>query len=95
MWKRGRFNLKNYIKAIELIRIDSGFHRFEHYPKKGSVYAFELYQKVNDTAPCALWVIHTEHDNKRSIWSKLDMEKAAKELGISFERFIDILEAVR
>jgi hypothetical protein len=91
MPKHTKYKLKQYIKAVELFA-QLKFGNYTYGPTTGSVYRFQLYEKKTDSEPCAIWVVHTEHDKNKSIWSKRDIEKASNNLCVSFDEFINAMK---
>lgn len=92
MPKPTRYSLSEYIKAIDLCSINR-FEKFENHPKGGSVHVFKLYDKLNDTVPSAIWVIHFEHSKKKRIYLK-DFKKAPEHLGITYEEFLKVIDKI-
>jgi hypothetical protein len=85
------YQLKDYIKAVEAIAKEKGLDKVETFSKGGSVVRFELFEVGNST-PCAFWVIHHEHNKKKTVWSKEDYKKAVIRLNCSFEDLLKKIE---
>ena len=86
-------SLNDYIKVVELFVARKGFDKVKYFGQKGSSVRFELYMQ-KESVPCSMWVIHTEHDKKRSIWSREDYKKGANRLDVSLEDFMAAFKEV-
>lgn len=84
------YKLKTFIRAIEIIAKQKGLE-LKMFNKKGSGIRFELFKSGTST-PENFWVIHTEHESAKRITSKQDYKKAAYELNITIEEFVEVLE---
>ena len=91
--QRLNFQLKTYIKAVELIAKEKGLSHVKCKETTGSVVRFELFE-VGESDPCSFWIIHYTHDRKRIVWSKEDYRKAADRLSCTMDYFIQILESL-
>lgn len=85
------YQLKTYIKAVEILTIRKGFESLKIHNKSGSAVHFELFLK-GEIVPHNVWQVHTEHNKRKNIISKEDYKKGAKNLNISLEEFIEILK---
>ncbi len=91
--QRLNYPLNKYIKAAEKIALANGFSRIEIVQKRGSVVRFDVFQP-NESKPCNMWTVHTEHNKKRNIISKDDYRKMSVYLKSSMEQVIETLESL-
>lgn len=82
------YELNSYIKAVENLALKKGFDKVLNIKTGGSVVRFELFLK-NESKPTSMWVIHHDHNRKKTIWSKEDYKKAASRLQCTYDELID------
>lgn len=84
------YPLKKYIKAAEKLAKIKGFDRIEYEAATGSIIRFELFLP-NESEPTSFWIIHHDHNGKKTIWSRDDYRKAADRMNATEDEFLDIL----
>lgn len=93
--QRPNYQLKTYIKAVELLYKKKGFSALDYREgRKGSAYHFELFRS-GEIEPHTVWQVHTDHTKKRIITSREDYRKAARNLMITEEEFMDTLKNLK
>ena len=89
---RLNYQLKVYIKAVDILAQKKGFNRVEMIRKKGGyVFRFEAFIG-EETKPHSMWTVHTEHNRKEIVYSMEDYKKIATNLVCSMEEVLQVLK---